>query len=103
MGEGLFELDVDVADFSVEFEGTAFGERAERELGVPGGWFGGMLEWSRASGLAPGRRQQASAVQSLWRAGMERVCWRCLQIGVGGGIDGHDARRSDCGNSLAGS
>jgi hypothetical protein len=44
------------------------GEGAELGLSAPRGLLGGMLEWNRASGLAPGKRQQASAVQGLRRA-----------------------------------
>ncbi len=38
-----------------------------------GGWIGGMLEWGGASGLAPGKRQQASAVRGLGLAWSERA------------------------------
>jgi hypothetical protein len=40
----------------------------------PGGWIGGILEWVRASGLAPGKRQQASAVHGLGLALSEWAC-----------------------------
>ena len=41
-----------------------FGGARVRSLACPG-LLEGMLEWNRASGLAPGKRQQASAFQGL--------------------------------------
>ena len=42
--------------------------------GCEGGRAGRMLEWGRASGLAPGKRQRASAVQGVGLALSERAC-----------------------------
>jgi len=47
-------------------ERGASSEARVRSLACPG-LLGGMLEWGRASRLAPGKRQQASAVQGLRR------------------------------------
>ena len=52
-------------------------------------WIGGELEWCRASGLAPGKRQQASAFQGL-RLGMvgeADVRERVPTLGGEGGLD----------------
>ena len=51
------------------------GGEARSEIGVLGGdwyWDASELKWCRASGLAPGKRQQASAVQGLRLAFWER-------------------------------
>ncbi len=48
-----------------------------------------MLDWCRASGLAPGKRQQASAFQGLRPAGSEGASWER-------GWQAHSVRRESC-------
>ena len=66
--------------------GGASAEHCDRGAG----WEGACLDGVRASGLAPGKRQQASAVQGYgsrnWgRAGWESLGWAKVTAAVTGG------------------